>query len=866
MKNIKRIVSLCLVFTLMASLSAFAAPPSVSELNEKYFSDMVDIDRVYKYDFVEAREEEEEIVEVVVKYPEAIQIVTALGLMEYSGDTFGEDEIVPFNEFAQILMKLSIGTEPYYEEVYSQYGDVRATLMGEAVDYIIEAIGYHVFEGKYASANPRHQIARQIDILDGISFNPDKAITKGELASIIAEAVQVDRVDLASVGEYANYAVIENSSILREEFSSIIVEGVVTAVPGMRLYSGKTLEGNEIEIDRAVYKVKDLDNARFFGHRVIAIVEINDYNERVISIEMSQDDNTVIIPISDIRSISSEKLTYYEGEEQKRISLSGISTVTCNGEASNISLLSEPLLQKSGEIILCSVNSNTKYDVAAVRYYQDFVVESISTVSEKISLANGQKLNNRTYISALESGSYKLNIMKDGYLIPYTSLVAGDVITVTANDSYSSINVVVSTKVVNGKITTKMNDTYVIGNNKYEVSSSYENSALVNFALPKLEIGLQGAFYLSFDGKRIVNVKSSATATHYGFMTKIGTGEGLDDSVSVYIFTDDGSWETYNLAEKLTFDGDKKTERGVAYNTIMEQEDEVLNNLVRYSLNADGEISFLDTSRIKRLQLGEVDSEASDARRLVAAGEWRGKFNWKKRGALSGSKYLLADNTVVFNIPEKIEDEEAYTVSKNASFPSDTDGYLQLYSPDKFNVLPVVVQGVSAAALDENNRRYFLVTDLCGKKDEDGETLIGVNCLDYSGSGKWNMTEYYIDPTLKDEFEDVGIGDLVFYVASGNIIKDFEIRVPKEERDTDLSYNLLTHNTYALGNVTDISIESNLIKMETGGSECVFTPVSIGIHESGAEQGRAAALGDINVGDRIYVFGTYKEFCVLVLR
>lgn len=866
MKNIKRIVSLCLIFTLMSSVAVFAETPTVGELNEQFFSDMVDMDRVYKYDFVEAREEEEVIVETVVKYPEAIQIVTALGLMEYSGDTFGEDEIVPFNEFAQVLVKLSMGAETSYEEIYSQYGDVRATLMGEAVDYIIEAIGYHVFEGKYASANPRHQIARQIDILDGISFNPDKAITKGELASIVAAAVQVDRVDIASVGEYANYAVIENSSILREEFSSIIVEGIVTAVPGMRLYSGRTLEGNEIEIDRAVYKVKDLDNARFFGHRVIAIVEINDYNERVISIEMSQDDNTVIIPISDIRSISSDKLTYYEGEEQKRISLTGISTVTCNGEASNISLFSELLLQKSGEIILCCVNSKDKYDVAAVRYFQDFVVESISTVSEKISLANGQKLNNRTYISAIESGSYKLNIMKDGYLIPYTSLATGDIITVTANDSYSSINVVVSTKVVNGKITTKIGDKYKIGKNTYEVSPSYENSSLVNFSLPKLEIGLQGSFYLSFDGKRIVNVKSSATATHYGFLTKIGTGEGLDDSVSVYLFSDDGAWETFNLAEKLTFDGDKKTDRKVAYETIMEQEDEVLNNLVRYSLNADGEISFLDTSRIKRLQLGEVDSEASDARRLVSAGEWRGKFNWKKRGALSGSKYLIADNTVAFTIPENLEDEESYIVSKNATFPSEAEGYLKLYSPDKFNMLPVVVQGVAAAALDVNNKRYFLVTDLCGKKDKDGEPLIGVNCLDFPGSGKWSMTEYYIDPSLKDEFKDVEIGDLVFYVANGEIIKDFEIRVPRDERDTDFSYNLLRDNTYALGTITDISIENNLIKFETGGSECVFTPVSIGIHEAGAEQGRAAALGDVNIGDRVYVFGTYKEFNVIVLR
>lgn len=864
MKKIKKVIALCLLFTLVVSNAVFAEEPTLSELNEKYLSDMVDIERVYKYDFEEGRAEDVEEQETL-KFASAVQLVTALGIMDFLSDgSFGENDNVPFNEFAQIIEELSVGNVTDFEARYQEYGETHPTTLGEAMYYLVEAIGHHVYEAKYNFENPRYYIAEKLGLLKGISILPDKLVTRGELASMIAATLQIDRVQLTGLGKSEMYEVIEDSSLLSDKFSAILVEGVVTGVPGMRIYAGETLEEGEIEIDRVVYRAKKLDCSRYFGHKILAVVELDEYTENIISIEINKDDNTVRIPISDISEISASRLSYMDGEKEKRVSLGGITTVTCNGEASNISLLSNSLLTKSGEVILCSGSGDMDYDVAAVRLYQDFVIKSVSSHSEMIYLSYGQKLNGKGYISAKIQKGHVLTILKNGEVIPYTSLKSGDVVTVTANDDSSVISMVVSDKTVSGKVMQINGSEVLIGDEYYAVSEAYKNSILVDSTIPELTVGFSGDFALSFDG-RIVNIKSTGDSRHYGYMTGIQKGKALDNSVAIRLFTDEGTWEDYQLAEKLIFDGDEKTEREKAYEIMRASYDEIVYNIVRYSLNDHDEISFLDTARTKSLPLGAVDPEAGDSRRVVPAGEWSGTFNWKASGALTGSKYLLAANTTVFSIPSDVADKELYSVTKKPKFGSNQQGYLLLYSPDKFNTVPVVVQTTTGGAIDPNNMKYFIVTGLYEMVNKNGDPINGIKCLDYSGSGTWEMREYVGKASMYGKL-DIEVGDLVFYTANSNEIQDYEVRVKKTERDIDISSNLLSYPAYGLGTITDISAENNLIKFVTGTTEVAFIPLQIGLHETGAKKGRSASIGDLRVGDRIYVFGSHKEFNVAVLR
>lgn len=864
MKKINRIIALCLIATLAFGICAFAEAPSLDELYEKYMSDLGSIDRVYKYDFVEKRIDEEEEVAAEVKYPQAIQIVTTLGIMDYLKDEdFGEDDTVTFSEFLSILETLSDTIA--YSDTDGFNNDTIVT-SGAAVNFIVEVLGYHVYEGKYNGNNPRYHIASQLGILKGIDFQAEKPVTRGELACIIAAALEIELIDITSVTkDRVSYQIIEGSSLLHDRFSSVFVEGVVTAVPGMNLFPGTKLDKGKIEINRVEYYAENLDASRLFGHKVFAVVKTEEYKENVISIEKSKKDYTIRVPFSDIIDIDSSKITYDESGKMEKINLSSVKTVTVNGVASTHKEFNEELLNKSGEIIFASAIGAEKPDVAAIRIYQDFVVESVSSFSKKIFFSYGQKLNGKNYISTDTEREEILTIVKDGVTISSADVKSGDVLTVSENTVSGDISVVVSDKTMKGVVqgVDPDNNLVTVSGKDYILSNTYAAAVESSFSVPEIMAGLTAEFSITFDG-RIATGKSSGDVRHYALLTKVAQGEGFDESVKVRLFADDGTWNNYPLAKKLTFDGDEKTPKETALNLMKESIDEISYQPVRYSLNSDGEINFLDTARTKNLKLGEVDAELDDSRRITYSGEWEGKFNWKQNGALTGSKYLLATETTLFTIPDDVDDEETYFVTKKAKFGSEQEGALKLYSADEFNMVPLVIQKTAGAALEETAFKYFIVTSVFGKRAEDGDFVTGIKCLDFSGSGNWEMREYTAKKTLP--MDDVKVGDLVMYAANSGVIQDYKIRVPYADRGTDLSYNLLSYPAYGLGTITDINPQAKLIKFKTGETEIAFTPLKIGVHEKGSKVGSAVSIGDLQIGDRIFVFGTHKEFNVAVLR
>lgn len=716
MKKIKRIIALCLITTLFVGASAFAQTPALDELYEKYMSDLGDINRVYKYDFVEKRIDEEELAATVVKYPQAIQIVTSLGIMDYVDDEdFGEDEVVTFSEFLSILETLS-DTIAYTNT--DGYNNDTVVTSGTAVNFIVEVLGYHVFEAKYNSLNPRYHIASQLGILNGITFQAEKPITRGELASVISASLEIELIDITSVTkDHVSYQIVEGSSLLHDRFSSVFVEGVVTAVPGMNLFPGTKLEKGKIEINRVEYYAENLDLSQYFGHKVFAVVKTEEYKENVISVEKSKKDYTIRVPFSDIHDIDSSRITYDNGGKMKKISLSGVRTVTVNGEASNHKIFNEELLNKNGEIIFTSAIGAEKPDVAAVRVYQDFVVESVSSFSKKIFFAYGQKLNGINYISTDPEREEILTIVKDGETISSADVKAGNVLTVSENTVSGDISVVVSDKTIKGKVEgyDADNNLVTVSGKDYIVSEAYDSGVGSSFAVPEIITGLSAEFSMTYDG-RIATGKSAGDARHYAILTKVAQGKGFDETVQVRLFADDGTWNNYPLANKLTFDGDEKTSKETALTLMKESIDEISYQPVRYSLNSNGEINFLDTARIKSLKLGEVDRELDDSRRIVYSGEWEGKFNWKLNGALTGSKYLLASETTLFTIPDDVEDEETYFVTKKAKFGNEQEGSLTLYCADDFNMVPLVIQKNAGAALEETAFKYFIVTSIFGKR------------------------------------------------------------------------------------------------------------------------------------------------------
>ena len=82
MRKLKKIIAFCLLFSIAFSVPILAEEPSLEELNDRFLSDLVDIERVYQYDMIEKQEQGEESLAEVLRYPQDVQMVTALGIME----------------------------------------------------------------------------------------------------------------------------------------------------------------------------------------------------------------------------------------------------------------------------------------------------------------------------------------------------------------------------------------------------------------------------------------------------------------------------------------------------------------------------------------------------------------------------------------------------------------------------------------------------------------------------------------------------------------------------------------------------------------------------------------------------------------
>ncbi len=865
MRKLNKIIVLCLVFSMIFSMPIFAEDNELEALNDRFLSDLGDIERVYKYDMIEKQEQIEIIQEEVLKYPDDVQLVTALGIMDYLSDgNFQEDKNVPFNEFAQMLVRLRVGVRQEIENQASENGDTRPAKMGEAVHYLVEILGYHYYEPKYTTDKPRYQIAREIGILKGVSFLEDKLVTRGEMACMLANALEIDLLEQTAFGDKQKYEAVSGKNILQEYFSVTKVEGLVTAIPGINLFGGTDLEAGNIEIDRVSYRANGIDPTYYIGHRVVALLEIEDNRENIISLQIDKDDKSMKISFSDIVRLSSSEITYQLNEKEEKISLREISTVTRNGERVNSSVLDSSLLYKSGELMLCSSSKDGKFDIAAIRLYEDYVVQSVSGISEKITLAYGQKFNGNTYINTRNSVNYTLNIVKNGEQISADGINAGDVITVVANNNFSIINIIVSDKKVTGEIKETKNNKVVIGKNEYMVSNSYKNAMLTELSLPQLEVRTVGTFYVSFD-ERIVGYKNSSSNLHYGYMTKMKKGEGFDDSVEVRIFNDEGEWVNYPLAKYLTLDGEARTSREDAYTILSAAQSQAFEDVVRFETNNKEELIFLDTARIKALSPGQTDPEASDMGRIRFVEHFNESFNWKQEGVLNRSQYLVSKDAVLFRVPTDKEEEELYTVTKGPKFGQGTKAELDLYSPNEFNMIPLIKQESTGGQISNDTLKYFVVMDIGTAIDKKGNLVNSITCFCHE-TNKWEVRKFYTTSTKYTQGHGLTQGDLVAYTAVGDELQDYIIKIPASARSTDFSYGLLYYPAYALGTVTDIDAEANLIKFVSGAEECVFVPLAIGIYSSSENKGYSGTVGDLQVTDRIYVFGAHKNFTVIALR
>lgn len=860
MKKLVKLIAIVALLTYMTSLTAFASVKDIltGELNEE-----IDyMDDVYKYDLELGKgnkeEVKEEVAEEVLKYEKADNIVAALGMLSFGKDgRFNEDVILSVEEFVNIADILTGDS--------SDYANLPAITHKDAVKMIMTALGYDFMGNEEWLINQ----AYNNKIIKKFGYNPEKHISRGEMAQLVYNGLTSEIMEMVSAGVETTYKKT-GETLLFNKFSMVEIEGLVTGVNGQDVYSNRKVDLNKIEIDRAAYFKGDVDTSALFGKRVYGLIDTVKYSESAVHfIKEDPDCESLTVNFNQIISLGN-RLTYNSGENEKSVSIGSVAYTVVNGNTTQGTSALKNVFEGDGKITLTSSTKGGNYDIAIVNKYESFTVNRFGSIDKKLHFNHGMTFEGENYISLEKVNGTYFNILKNGVPAEAEEIKAGNAVSVFRNGAYVQLEA--SDKVVTGKITSVDEEKIFIDDIEYSISPAY-NDALENGAkLPELKPGLEGNFLLNSLGS-IVSVVDNETQYLYGIMKGYGEKKnGAQKKLEARIFNVDSEWYNYDFAEKVTIDG-KKMNTTEAKEYLMPKKEELKSTIIRYKLNKDDLITALDTIR-------KTDAEEDDYESLSLTGEWHSSsginLDWRKGLNLRNSTYSVTKNAKIFFIPEDVEAEDEYIVMKQGDLIPETPADLYFYNTDEYFRSEIVVFSGETGGGNFINTEQFLVTSVRHGTDKDGNEIYNIkgllSVLTEATRG-WNEKSYTTTYQLAKKYPDLKSGDLIHISLDTNgrvnAIKKL-VGVDGLASDSDNVNNTIGYDEKTYGTVVSVEPETNMMLIERKNGDKTervsFEVRVVAIYDSSTKEGINVSLGDINPGDKVYVRGGYRLVNAVVYR
>ena len=503
-------------------------------------------------------------------YYSAIQSLVARGIISGMGDgTFAPDASIKRSEFAKMII-LSIGmgnvstivdstgfpdvsvehwAAPYIKAAYGQgiingFDDgtfkpdenvtyEQAITMAVRAKSIFlkaeaEKIGYP--EG-YIRVATKYQMLK--NIIDGVIGQPAK---RGTIAKLMDNAIKVELPD-----EIGGIPGLENTTEMSE------VRGQVVAIKDTSLIAGDTDtlntyqfklkqdDGSTVIYDARNSAGKDILRS-YLGKRVIVYYteNLNTDIQYVSSINEQVNRNYVQTVTLDKINDYSNTFVEYDGrnDNEERISVYDDAIIVYNGKVTNNRL--ESLIfenrNNSGSIdFLCTGGEGSSADIIFFTSYTNWYVTSVVPASKTV---NGEKAGEQSSIVINdESRIQKVTITKDDKKVSFTSILRGQILSVSESEDSSVVNVIISDDTVIGKVTGKdsVNNTLEVKGKQYSFTAGVDIS----------DISLQSNLKLFLDAFGKVakfTYQASSNSTTYGYLlAATETGNGIDSQVAMSI-------------------------------------------------------------------------------------------------------------------------------------------------------------------------------------------------------------------------------------------------------------------------------------------------------------------------------------------
>lgn len=619
------------------------------------------------------------------RFEEPVQILRALGIM--NGDENGEfrlDDTIIRSEVAKMAVHAmglesaaesskgetkfnDVGTDHWangYINIATAQGLIEGDGDGnfrpndsityaEAMAIMVRATGYTpMADDKGGYPTGYISVGSSNGINKNVEGSTNEAITRGNVAYMTSNALDVKLMEKTGFGTSAKYEVVDKT-LLNDVLNVTRHEGQITAIENTSLDGSSNLAAGQVKIGDKVYDTAyNMNN--LFGHNVVYYVEDSRDGEVIIlAMPKKSENSTLSVAADNFISVteknSNKAIEYYENKNssnKKTAELSSEAVLIYNGkyEEMNDELLD--MTDAAGGITLLDTDRDGKYDIVFVTSFYNMVVEEVT--------ANGKIIDKYGAPTIQLNDEVEYQITKNGQSVEVSELAEYDVLSIAESIDGELFNVYVTNDKVAGKISSVSEDGYYIDGQLYEAAANYTE---------ELSIGLEGTFYLDIEGKIAAVDTTAARSTNYAYLMRayVNTNE---ETVQFKLFTKEGKEVVVTANDKIRFNGRSGVK---ASEVVTELQNEEANGterqLVTYSTNTSGKLTAINTAK-DNTSTGNADKSAF-------------VMNYKLEDAVYNAatsklgSVKITDKTIVFNIPDGsdeysiadkslFEDEQAY--------------------------------------------------------------------------------------------------------------------------------------------------------------------------------------------------------------
>ena len=817
------------------------------------------MDEVFRFDLGEFAEGSEKP-EVEDPYAWYIGILCDIGVYPEALRTKKGNSQVTYTEIDRILTSLVL-KDTSYADAFDADNTERVT-MYDALSKMCSVLGYHdvIEELGIESIAGKHKL------LSGISYSADRKITFGEFSVLLWNTVNAEGLE----SDYSDGSISyreTDTAFLEYHLEISKVKGFVNALNGINLYKNEAPEDGFMEIDRAKYYFGDRSVNDYLGHSVVAYTRKNDNDENVIlHIENAATDTAISIDFSDIDSVRDGKLSYYgksgKAGALRSVDLSGIHSVTVNGNANAALSVLNDFQSLDGSVTFSKSGGSNAYDIAVIYTYEYFVIDSVDPYDERIYLKDHAEFGGKPYIEIPEKG-YIL-CMLSGAAIRYTEFAPGNVIRVLQNEKKTYTELLGFSNTVTGEITRYASESgeLTINQTTYKVAKSYSRRS---DSVP-LTVGVYGTFYVSHD-RHIAGYKKVADAA-YGFLRNVDTDGFRDRECSMQVFTENNEWKTLTLKEKITLDGKDRIDAKDALRYM--SANGCTDSLIRYKLGADGQVTFIDT-------IVDDVNERSDPDRLLKVYEGTVTMSWQGgRWFRSDMGYRILNDRPVFELPSRPDKTEDYKAFASANLNQDEkDTYITLYSADSLGLCQVAVVSQQSDNIATDTTYWFYcesIAEAWSEEDGDFEYEMVGKRLQNGGAGEAVDFSVRVTKDKKESLENITPGAVapgslmrITYNSDGYLsgadVKFTDATLPPVYVDKISNYF-----QHFCGDVQEVDTERGYIKVDCQTETFVMPVICVIVIDKESYKCRKIGLGEIHVGERMFVFRAagYGRICAIV--